>query len=514
MKQTRVESPARSFRLVVFITIPVLLFASVMYGQSGGGTQRSAPPCMVNYLRVRIATGGDDLRGWNGMSSSKDNLNITVNFGAQGSQLAADVNNDKEWANNTVNLVVIKFNQAVPLNEIKGIQLRHTGSELGISGPEAASPAGLAGGIQTADNWDMDRIEVVAEGTGASALIARHGAKRFTGQDRILNIRTDIPANSCDVSERFGRLNPGMKNVQPPNGAGSKYGTQRLAPSTIQPASKSGSQQLQNNRLIQQALAHGVVVKASPPSGFADGSNSALIGLLRKQSAAARALLLPALTGGVKPANGQTTPANKAMLATGPSQTGPMLNGSGGANQTGTLLNPGTTRGLNPQPYPPKGSQPQIGAGQTMSASGTPGAGPSTSPTATQVNPPSGPTAHRPPAGRQPVTQPLGARAPMPTQICRTGIATVDGGANGVWFSPVAGQDGEFVIQGCGFGNTPGEVYLSGVQFDPAHARLIVQHVGGSTSPDRVYFQTPANEWSDRQIVAQIDANAGSLYDT
>lgn len=102
----------------------------------------------------------------------------------------------------------------------------------------------------------------------------------------------------------------------------------------------------------------------------------------------------------------------------------------------------------------------------------------------------------------------------MPTQICRAGIATVDGAPNGVWFSPVAGEDGKFVIQGCGFGNAPGEVYLSGVQFDPAHARLMMQRLGATNSPDRVYFQTPANNWSDRQIVAQIDPNAGGFYDT
>ncbi|HEV2617002.1 MAG TPA: hypothetical protein VGU63_10375 [Candidatus Acidoferrales bacterium] len=510
MKRAGIRRIGEVVQLAMLIAAFALVGPNWAYAQNGSGSGTKVP-CMVNYLRVRIATGGDDLRGWNGMSTSKDNLDITVNFGKQGSQLAADVNNDKEWANNTVNLVVIKFNPAVPLNEIKGIQLRHTGLVLGISA-EAAS--GIPGaGIETADNWDMDRVEVMAEGTGASALIARHGAKRFTGQDRILSFRTDIPANSCGVSERFGRLNPGMKNVQPPDGAGSKYGTQRPAPSTIQPASKSGSRQLQNNRLIQQALAHTVQIGPRASELGVDASRSAIIAVLKRQSATAHSLLLPAFTGGVKPASGQTNGAKGATLATAPSQSGPMLNGSGGANQTGTLLNPGTTRSLNPQPYPPKGSQPQIGASQTMSASGTQGAGPSTNPTATQVNQPSGPTAQRPPAGRQPL--PPGTRAPAPiTTICRTGIATVDGGANGIWFSPVAGQDGEFVIQGCGFGNTPGEVYLSGVQFDPAHARLIVQHVGVSNSPDHVYFQVPANGWGDRQIIAQIDANASGLYDT
>lgn len=258
---------------------------------------------------------------------------------------------------------------------------------------------------------------------------------------------------------------------------------------------------LQSIKVIQYALSHSVRVNATGRMPGGDGSYSALLGLLRKQSAAMHSLLLPAA-----PANRNQTGAN-----------------SGGS----TLLNGSTKVALNPQPYPPKGSQPQIGATQTMSASGN-GSPASTAASSTpagntnnfnlapqgnSLTPTNGPTAHRPPAGRQQL--PLGARAPAPlTTICRSGIATVDGGVNGVWFSPIAGEDGRFVIQGCGFGNAPGEVYLSGVQFDPAHARLMVQRLGAPNSPDRVYFQTPANNWSDRQLVVQIDANAGGLYDT
>lgn len=258
---------------------------------------------------------------------------------------------------------------------------------------------------------------------------------------------------------------------------------------------------LQSNKVIRDALSHSVRVSATGRMPGGDGSYSALLGLLRKQSAAMHSLLLPA------------APANR-------NQTGANSSGS-------TLLNGGSKVALNPQPYPPKGSAPQIGASQTMSA---PGNGSPTStaasstpagntnnfnlaPQGNSLTPTNGPTAHRPPAGRQQL--PLGARAPAPlTTICRSGIATVDGGVNGVWFSPIAGEDGRFVIQGCGFGNAPGEVYLSGVQYDPAHARLMVQRLGAPNSPDRVYFQTPANGWSDRQLVVQIDANAGGLYDT
>lgn len=526
MKRAARNGIGRDLQVTLVTMICALLMATGAYGQGSSGSPKWPIPCMVNYLRLRIATGGDDLRGWDGMSSSKDNLNVTVDFGAQGSQLASNVNNNAEWANNSVHLVEIKFNRPVPLNNIRGIELQHTGSDLGIDGAKASTPAGPAAGIQTADNWNMQWLELMAFDGGGQALILHYGAHRFTGSDRTLRLPADIPANSCEVSERFGRLNPASKTVQNVSGTGSKYGKEQLAPSTIQPAPKASAQQLQNNRLIQQALAHTVQIgpRANAPGG--DGGYSSLIGLLRKQSAAARSLLLPAFTGGVKPASAPATAAKGATLATAPSQSGPMLNGSGGTNQASTLLNPRTTRGLNPQPYPPKGSTPQVGASQTMSAPGN--ASPTTTaassnpsgnttnfnlaPQSNSLTPTNGPTAQHGP-GQHP-TPTIGAREPMPTQICKTGIATVDGGVNGVWFSPVAGQDGQFVIQGCGFGAAPGEVYLSGVQYDPAHAKLKVQYLGVSNSLDRVYFQTPPNNWSDRQIVAQIDANASGLYDT
>jgi hypothetical protein len=452
-----------------------VLAATGALGQSGG-SGITPVPCLVNYLRVRIATGADNLRGWDGRSSSKDNLDITVYFGENGSQLAPDVNNNQEWKNNTTHMVEIKLNPAVSINDITDLKLRHTGLGFGISA-ETASPVPGAG-VETADNWDMDWIEVMAEGTGASARIAAHGAKRFTDQDRVLDMRTEIPANSCEVDERVGRLNPGARNVQPTNGTGSKYGRQRSAPSAIQAASESGSQPFKNNRLIQQAIAHTVQI-GPRASSATDESYTAKIAILKRQSAAARSLLLPA----VRPV---------------------------AANNSGPLLGGGTAQMLNPQPYPPKASSPQIGAAQPMSATGTPAATGGSA--AMMSHAQSGPSAHRPPSSPEPQT--TGAMAPLPTQLCKAGIATVDGGASGVWFSPVPGQDGRFVIQGCGFGTTAGQVYLSGVQFDPAYARLIVQRVGVSTSPDRVYFQVPANEWSDRQIVAQIDASASGLYDT
>lgn len=513
MRSSTISRIAQGVELAMLIAGLVLVVPNQASAQGAG----VKVPCTVNYLRLRITTGGDDLRGWDGMSTSKDNLNVTIYFGKQGSQLAADVNKDQVWQNHSMHLVEIKLNQAVPLDQIRGIKLEHTGS----SGPsydaaKGSTPLGPAVGIQSPDTWDMQSLEVTAVGEGAGATILQHGPRIFTNGDRVLSTRVQIPANSCGVGERFGRLNLADKMLQKSGGAGSKYG-QEPAHSTIQVAPRVSPQQLQNNRLIKQALAHTVQIgpRAGAPGG--NSSYSAIIAIIKRQSLASRSLV----TSSVRPPNQNRMPIGGSG---GASQSDTLINPGTNSSlnpqppppkgSSGTLLSPGTTTGLNPQPLPPKGSTPMLGAGQTMSASGTQSRGASASPTATKV---SGPRQ------QQPLTQRIGTH-PMPTQICRTGIATVDGAANGVWFSPVAGEDGRFVIQGCGFGSMPGEVYLSGVQFDPAHAKLIVQHLGAPNSPDRVNFTIPPNEWkgsqqfvtswSDRQIVAQIDANVSGLYDT
>ncbi len=550
MRRASTEKLGRGIRLAAFIVIPALLLASGAYGHSGSGTQQV--PCTVNYLRLRITTGGDDLRGWDGMSTSKDNLDVTVYFGEQGSQLAADVNKDQRWQNNSMHLVEIKLNQAVPLEQIKGLKLEHTGSSgASFDAATGSTPLGPAAGIQSPDTWDMQSLEVTAVGGGVGATILRHGPKVFTNGDRTLSTRVQIPANSCEVGERFGRLNPGSRTMQNLSGGGSKYGKEQLAPSTIQPAPKVGAQQLHNNRLIQQALAHTVQVgpRASVPGGMADGSTRAIIAILHRQSAAARGLLLPpvrpsgpntTMNGGSSGASQGGTLLNRgANAALSPQPLPPKGSVQAGAGQTRTLLNPGTASSLSPQPLPPKGT-PQVGAGQTMSAPGNSsgtsaatsaasssaagGLNPALAQQSNGLTPTNGPSAHRPPAGRQPQSQVTGARPPMATGICKTGIATVDGAANGVWFSPVAGQDGEFVIQGCGFGSMPGQVYLSGVQYDATHSNMAVQPIGISSCAGCVYFTIPPNQWknsqqfttswSDGQIVAQIDPNASGFYDT
>jgi len=238
-----------------------------------------------------------------------------------------------------------------------------------------------------------------------------------------------------------------------------------------------------SNRLISSALARSVLVIPTGTAPGGDGGNSAVTGLLRKQSAAAQTILSSGasartFTGGVRPAG---TPQNGMLLNGG---TNPQLMGNGAARQ--------------------------IGAGQTMSASGSQTTlnGSSTTTSAAQ----SGPTRHQAPDSPKP--QMIGTRAPNPTQLCIGGIASVDGQKSGIWFSPVSGPDGTFVIQGCGFGNTLGQVYLSSLHYASASPTGAAR--GVLDSPifrDRVSFQIAPDEWSDRQIVAQIDSSAGGFYD-
>jgi hypothetical protein len=240
--------------------------------------------------------------------------------------------------------------------------------------------------------------------------------------------------------------------------------------------------QWQTNETVKYALAHTVrvTVTGSRPAGnggFADGSDSAIIVVLRRQSVTARSLLLPA----VQSNQGQPGAAGAA------------------------LMNNRSKVGLN--------ATPMLGPSQTMSASETRGPGTSTGPMA--ATPSNGLTRPHSAGGERPVSnRKIGERAPTPTELCKAGIAMVDGAANGVWFSPVPGNEGRFVIQGCGFGSTPGEVYLSGVQYDPARTRQMVQHLRMSMCPGCVYFRIQPTGWSDRQIVADIDPNASGLYDT
>jgi len=240
-----------------------------------------------------------------------------------------------------------------------------------------------------------------------------------------------------------------------------------------------------NQRLVQslsQNTQAGAKVGVGGAGGITDGTTSAIIAVCRKQSAAASSLLASSASS---------------------------LNGSARADE------------LNPQPLPPKASAPMLGPGQTMSSPGKTNI--STAPQAGMLSQ-TGPVRHQSP-GADRTPQPAAAKAPAPTQICMNGIATVDGQKSGIVFMPIGGPEGTFVIQGCGFGTKPGEVYLSGLHYPPSSSNVRGNLV---MFPDRLPLKIAQNGftggqpgqgkwqlgWSDRQIIAVIDPDASGYLDT
>ncbi len=224
-----------------------------------------------------------------------------------------------------------------------------------------------------------------------------------------------------------------------------------------------------SNRLLSSALAHSVVVTPTGAIPGSDGRTSELLGLLRKQSTIARTILAP-----------QSSPTSTGgVRQTGVSQSGVQLNGPAAAPR------------------------------QTMSAPGSELIPAGSLDTASKAQ--SGSTPHQPADS----PQIIGKGAPSTPQVCLAGIGSVDGQSSGVWFSPVGGEEGRFVIQGCGFGTTPGQVYLTGIHSGaPASAHSSRAALGSPVFRDRVSFSIAPGGWSDRQIIAQIDPNAGGFYDT
>lgn len=535
MNKTVSNTIAKFLRRATLAIVCSVFAVSAAYGQNGGGSGGSSGQCSVSQIRLRIVTGGDDLRG------GKDNLNIQILFaGGRAPQVALNVNKSQNWPNNSTNTVDIPLNQPVPPNQIIGLRLIHI-ADGGFdfnSLPSVLTPAApweIPQAFLSPDNWDMSLLQVAAIGNGVGARIAAHGFDRFTGSNPMLTVATHVPANACGSGRPAGNsgggsgvtgsglnpaLNPGgsgLHSVTGGTGAGSRYG-RNVTGIVPGPPMQGGTQPWQNNRIVTQALARAIPIgpKPSAPSGPGNGSNSTIIAILRQQSAAARPLLLPAFTGGVRTVAAPTgAPTGGTLLAGGANQNPTLLNGPGGASQSGTMLNGGSARAddLNPQPYPPKGSATQVGPSQTMSAQGSTPIGTAAGSQATALTP-SGPQRQQPPTGGQHPTPSIMTRAATAkqaqTQLCLNGIGTVDGQKSGVYFSPIAGAEGTFVIQGCGFGTTPGQVYLSGVHYPSGLAMYDPMGV----ALGQVSFQIPANGWGDRQIVAQIDPNAGGLYDT
>ncbi|HTS12730.1 MAG TPA: hypothetical protein VMH00_11480 [Candidatus Limnocylindrales bacterium] len=271
----------------------------------------------------------------------------------------------------------------------------------------------------------------------------------------------------------------------PPSGSAPAAGAsmaRAVAPaSRMAPPQSSGQSGMKPE--LMQLLSHNI--KASPKidAPAPNGGNSALIGLLHPVLAARKA--------------GETSTSQGAASGHG-----------NGADD------------LNPQPLPPHSTAanttPQIGTEHTMSATTNTNRMATAQPTATMATPPSsGPTKHEPQGGGHPqpnATSRLGV-APPPAKLCVPGIASVDGYKASVAFSPVQ-QSNEYnmtthVIQGCGFGSKPGEVYLTGVPYSPGGPIQI-----GANGRTNIHMNTgqlglevSASTWSDDKIQVTVDPN-------
>ena len=130
-------------------------------------------------------------------------------------------------------------------------------------------------------------------------------------------------------------------------------------------------------------------------------------------------------------------------------------------------------------------------------------------PTATQSNLQTGPSRQQSPGQNKPLTNQIG-RVPPRTAIClNPGIGTVDNAKSGTVFSPGY----LYKIQGCGFGTTPGQIYLTGIR------NQNISNGGLSQAPsplhsDWVKLQPVAGKWSDSYIEAVVDPATSGFYDS
>ena len=417
MNKTVSNAIAKFLRRATLAIVCSVFAVSAAYGQNGGGSGGSSGQCSVSQIRLRIVTGGDDLRG------GKDNLNIQILFaGGRAPQVALNVNKSQNWPNNSTNSVDIPLNQPVSPNQIIGLRLIHIadGGFNFNSLPSVLTPAApweIPQAFLSPDNWDMSLLQVAAIGNGVGTRIAGHGFDRFTGSNPVLTVATHVSANACGSGRPTGNsgggsgvtgsglnpaLNPGgsgLHSVTGGTGAGARYGRnvtgmlpgppmqRRHATVAEQQDSYEGTGagpfQLDRSRALRADLATAPTARSSryydskvqqPGPCFCLYSRAECEQSQRQREHA---------TGGT-------------LLAGGANQNPTLLNGPGGASQGGTMLNGGSAKAddLNPQPYPPKGSATQVGPSQTMSAQGSTAAGVQ----ATALTP-SGPQRQQPPTG-------------------------------------------------------------------------------------------------------------------
>src|SRR5579863_5690574 len=331
---------------------PAMNTVGAVYGQSGNAPGGNSNACDVTQIRLRIGTGGDDLRG------GQDNLNVLVYLTDAKPRVALNVNSSANWPNNSTHMVVIPIKPPVSPDEIRAIRLFHIADggfnaqslENGIMATPAA-PIQIAKAFQSPDNWDMSGLVASALGNGVGLRIATYGFHRFTGSnpDLVIHIRRKVMANACGTGRSAANggsgsgggtgsglnpaLNPGGSGLRPMTGGGSGAGALGAVQSSV----------LTNDGVVR-------MVKAGVPE-------SGIIAFIRVNPA--KFDLSPNGLIALKQA-GVSPKVQQEMIrhGSGPvSVPGAQPSGIGGAAKADDL---------SPQPYPPKAMLPASGSQKTM----------------------------------------------------------------------------------------------------------------------------------------------------
>lgn len=541
MRKRSKEKITNCWRALLLITCG-LIAAGATYSQSGSSSGGSSGSCAVNRLHLRFATGDDDLRG------GHDNLNIVVYFAGGGYQLAANVNQSRNWPNNSVNLVEIPLNRPIPVNEIQSFRLVHIadGGFNIASLPELATPAApiaIAQAFQSPDNWNMAEVTVAALGNGVSFRIAGHGFHRFTGSNPDLVFNTKVPANACGSGSPTGSsggggpnrgLNPSGSGLRSVTGGGSgtpgSSGLEPLIPRDGSNSSSGGAsgtgalhklnppaqmvlrpltakmkatlgppkkgQPIQNTRALQANSAIALVLQQQRQGADAEASHMANVAvhspapqsaMLGQQSQLMSANGANAGTPTVQP---QATPA----IA---NSTKPSAAAQPQANRT-MLMAPPTVRTT-----PPQGVAGNIGPSQTLNASGNAtGSSPALRQGAilTQPSNATGTTGNSSSSSKFSSAARIGylPSANATVLICAQNpamrILNVSGSSSPATFTPV-GQYNFYTITGCSFGNVG------------PNAKVYIYK--GATFHEEFQIQ----EWNDNWIKLNLDPNLSGLLD-
>lgn len=388
--------------------------------------------------------------GGDDLRGGQNNLNVEIHLLNGEVRTFANVNHSANWGNNSRHQVELNLVRPTASTEISYVRLIHLAQgSLEISPSTVASPVGVAAGLKTQDNWDMARLEVIVTDGGREERVGEAGPYRFTGDNTQLSVHLRFPPNACSSAQ------VPIQGRRPGAGAMTNQDVIRMT--------KAG--------VPESAII--AAIKRARPGGF-DFAPAA-------QQELNQAGVSPALL--------------RAM------------------HEHGTP----NADDLNPQPYPPKGTGSRIlsaspGRNMTVPANLHILAGPEVRNPAAQVSPVG--ARPLPIAGPVVAARPRGRFALAPaTRVC-TGppsIAAVEANprpsAAGVEFTPDGSTD--YVITGCGFGNAPGQVALSGNFAAPGgHVAMLPYHpLGAPGAPGW------GSHWSDSRIEAMVDPNVSGELD-